>query len=121
LSTTWSTAEYSNWHVLMRADLAWLDSEPLAPQRRLWLRHGTRFLLARVRRVESVLDLASGAWSDAVPDALCANDIARVVIETQHPLPIDAYERVRNSGAAVLVDTTTNQTVGALMLRGATQ
>ena len=106
---------------LIRADLAWLDNEALAPQRRLWLRHGTRFLLARVRRVESVLDLASGAWSDAVPDALSPNDIARVVIETQQPLPIDAYERVRNSGAAVLVDTATNQTVGALMLRGATQ
>ena len=106
---------------LMRADLAWLDNEALAPQRRLWLRHGTRLLLARVRRVESVLDLTSGAWSDAVPDALRPNDIARVVIETQQPLPIDAYERVRNSGAAVLVDTATNQTVGALMLRGATQ
>jgi sulfate adenylyltransferase subunit 1 len=106
---------------LMRADLAWLDSEPLAPQRRLWLRHGTRFLLARVRRVESVLDLASGAWSDAVPDALGVNDIARVVIETQQPLPIDAYDRVRTSGAAVLVDTATNHTVGAVMLRGTAQ
>ncbi len=106
---------------LMRADLAWLDSEPLALQRRLWLRHGTRFLLARVRRVESVLDLASGAWADAVPDALGANDIARVVIETQQPLPIDAYDRVRTSGAAVLVDTATNHTVGAVMLRGTAQ
>jgi len=104
---------------LLNADLAWLDSEPLAAQRKLALRHGTRFVLARVRRIEAVMDLSSGAWSESTAVDLKMNDIARVVIETQQALPMDAYERVRASGAAVLVDPATNHTVGALMLRGA--
>jgi sulfate adenylyltransferase subunit 1 len=102
----------------LRADLAWLDSEPLAPQRKLVLRHGTRFVLARVRRIEAVLDLAAATWSPSATSALAANDIARVVIETQQTLPVDPYERVRASGSAVLVDPATNHTVGAVMLRG---
>ena len=104
---------------LLRADLAWLDAEPLAPQRRLWLLHGTRFLLARVRRVESVLDLGTGAWGAPAGESLSANDIGRVVLETQQPLPFDPYERVRASGAVVLIDATTQHTVAAGMLREA--
>ncbi len=107
----------------LRADLAWLDNEPLAPQRRLWLRHGTRFVLARVRSVDALLDLDKVAWhspilGDGPPTALGPNGIGRVVIEVQHPLPFDAFDRLRAGGAVVLVDATTNHTVAAGMLRG---
>ncbi len=106
----------------VRADLAWLDGEPLAPQRRLWLRHGTRFVLARVRSVDALLDLDTIAWhapaqADAGHPALGTNDIGQVVLEVQHPLPFDAYERQRATGAIVLIDATTNHTVAAGMLR----
>ena len=104
----------------LRADLAWLDSEPLAPQRRLWLRHGTRFVLARVRRVERVLDLTRDEWADAGESALLgANDIGQVLIDTQQPLPFDPYARIPASGALVLIDATSNHTVAAGMLRAA--
>ena len=103
---------------LVRADLAWLAGAPLAPQRRLWIRHGTRFQLARVQRIEAVLDLTTGDWSPAA-ETLNANDIGRVVLETQQPLPFDPYERVRASGAAILIDGATQHTVAAAMLREA--
>jgi len=104
---------------LLRANVAWLDAEPLAPQRRLWLRHGTRFLLARVRRVEQVLDLATGAWAAPDDASLHTNDIGRVVLETQHPLPFDPYDRIRASGSIVLIDAATQHTLAAGMLREA--
>jgi sulfate adenylyltransferase subunit 1 len=107
----------------LRADLAWLDSAPLAPQRRLWLRHGTRFVLARVLRVEGVLDLDRGGWAvavdEAAPTILRPNDIGRVVIETQQPLAFDAFDAVRSSGALVLIDAATHHTVAAGLLREA--
>jgi sulfate adenylyltransferase subunit 1 len=108
----------------IRADLAWLDSEPLAPQRRLWLRHGTRFVLARVRSVDALLDLESVAWRSPTCDdgsaaTLGPNDIGRVVIEVQHPLPFDSFDRLRATGAVVLIDATTHHTVAAGMLREA--
>jgi sulfate adenylyltransferase subunit 1 len=74
-------------------------------------------MLARVRRVESVLDLETGAWSAPAGETLRANDIGRVIIETQHPLPFDPYEQVRASGAAILIDAATQHTVAAGMLR----
>jgi sulfate adenylyltransferase subunit 1 len=111
---------------LLQADLAWLDAAPLAPQRRLWLRHGTRFVLARVRSVDARLDLQTLGWHvaqgrDGEPATLGANDIGRVVLEVQQPLPFDRYELLRASGAVVLIDATTNHTVAAGMLREAAE
>ena len=100
------------------ADLAWLDVEPLALQRKLWLRHGTRWVQARVKRIESVLDLAAVEWRAAAEQAtLGPNDIARVVVETQQPLALDPYDRIPVSGAFVLADVATNHTVAAGMVR----
>ncbi|MFN9029964.1 MAG: sulfate adenylyltransferase subunit 1 [Betaproteobacteria bacterium] len=108
-------------HVLV--DLAWLDRAPLASQRRLWLRHGTSFVLARVRQVQAVLDIDTGQWSpvdgSGAPGALGPNDIGRVVLETQQPLAFDAFETVRASGALILVDAATHHTVAAGLLREA--
>jgi len=103
---------------LLAADLAWLDSSPLALQRKLWLRHGTRWVQARIRRIDAVLDLASVEWLDAADQAtLGPNDIARVVVETQQPLAVDPYDRIPASGAFVLADAATNHTVAAGMVR----
>ena len=99
------------------ADLAWLDAQPLAPQRRLWLRCGPRTVHARVKRIERRLDLAALDWTADPHDTLAANDIARVAIETQHPLAFDDYDRLRATGAFVLIDPATHNTVAAGMIR----
>jgi len=101
------------------ADLAWLDDAPARPGAKLWLRHGARNVPARVRRVDRMLDLGRVEWRDAATAdaALARNDIARVEIETQQPLAIDAYEEVRAGGAFVLVDTASHRTVAAGMIR----
>src|SRR5215212_1269901 len=104
------------------ADLAWLDSAPLALQRKMWLRHGTRWVQARIRRIDSVLDLASVEWRDVEDQTtLGPNDIARVVVETQQPLAVDPYDRIRASGSFVLADAATNHTIAAGMIRAVAQ
>ena len=119
----WIVAEDAQAPLARRvlADLAWLDDEPAAAGRKYWLRHGTRNVAARVRRVEHVLDLGAVKWKEASsPDlALTRNDIASVEIETQQAIPFDAYEDVRAGGAFVLVDTVSHRTVAAGMIRGA--
>jgi sulfate adenylyltransferase subunit 1 len=91
-----------------RADLAWLDAAPLALQRKLWLRHGTRWVQARVRQVDEVLDLTTVEWQPAEEGiTLGPNDIARVVIETQQPLALDPYDQIQVSGAFILADAAT--------------
>jgi len=101
------------------ADLAWLDDEPARPGAKLWLRHGARNVAARVKRLDRRLDLGKVAWREAgsADAALARNDIARVEIETQQPLAIDAYDAVRAGGAFVLVDGASHRTVAAGMIR----
>jgi len=43
-----------------------------------------------------------------------------VVVETQQPLAVDPYDRIRVSGGFILVDSATNHTVAAGMVRGVT-
>ena len=105
------------------ADLAWLDHEPSRPGARFWLRHGTRNVLARIKDLERLLELGAMQWREPVlgEATLAPNGIARVAIETQQPLAIDAYGGVRAGGAFVLVDQTSHRTVAAGMIRAAAE
>jgi len=44
------------------------------------------------------------------------NDIARVSLRSTQPLVFDSYQRNRSTGSLILVDETTNTTVGAGMI-----
>jgi sulfate adenylyltransferase subunit 1 len=47
---------------------------------------------------------------------LGVNDIAEVSFRLAAPLAVDAYERNRATGAFIVIDETTNNTVGAGMV-----
>ena len=44
------------------------------------------------------------------------NDIARISLRTTQPLFIDSYENNRATGSVILIDESTNNTVGAGMI-----
>ena len=45
------------------------------------------------------------------------NDIGRIVVKTADPLAFDLYQDNKANGGAILIDSRTNVTVGALMFR----
>jgi len=45
------------------------------------------------------------------------NDIGRIIIKTADPLAFDPYQVNKANGGAIIIDSRTNVTVGALMLR----
>ncbi|MGL4234277.1 MAG: sulfate adenylyltransferase subunit 1 [Casimicrobium sp.] len=103
------------------ATVAWLDSAPLVAGRRLLARHGTRWLPARVTRVERRLNLQTAQWitqsaEDALPD-VAANDIVEATIEFASALPMADYTTSNARGAIVLVDPGTHTTAAAAMIR----
>ena len=49
-------------------------------------------------------------------DTLELNDIARVGLRLAEPIALDAYADLRATGAFILVDEATNETVGAGMV-----
>ena len=99
------------------AMLAWLDTEPAVVGRKYWLRHGNRWVQARIAAIESRLDIHTLAANDA--HELAVNEIGRVMIETQQPLPVEAYATHRVGGSLIIVDPTSNRTSGALLVTAA--
>ena len=99
------------------ATLAWLDTEPAVVGRKYQVRHGNRWVQARIVAIDSRLDIHSLQATDA--HELNVNEIGHVIIETQQPLPIEAYETNRVGGALIIVDPTSNRTSGALLVKAA--
>ena len=98
----------------LSADLCWLSERPLAAGQRLALKHGTATVRAVVDEVVDRLDLA--AAERVGTDGLALNDIGRVRLRVSRPLPAEPYAANRVTGAFVLLDEGTNDTVGAGMI-----
>jgi len=97
------------------ADLCWLSEDALDVRRKYWLKHTTKQVAARVSAVETLLDINTQQTHAA--DSLKLNDIARVSINVQQALAADAYDALRSTGAFILIDEVTHQTVAAGMIR----
>jgi len=97
------------------ADVCWLSEEALDLRRKYWIKHGTRQTAAKVTKIDSILDINTQQRHDA--DALKLNDVARIALTVQQPLAADAYSDIRATGAFILIDEVTHQTVAAGMIR----
>jgi len=99
----------------VNADLCWMADEPLDLRRKYWLKHGTRQTAAKVTAIDTLLDINTQERHPAA--GLKLNDIARVSLTVQQPLAADAYDDIRATGAFILIDEVTHQTVAAGMIR----
>jgi sulfate adenylyltransferase subunit 1 len=99
------------------ATLAWLDTEPAQVGRKYWVRHGNRWVQARITAIESRLDIHSLQATDA--HDLGVNEIGHVIVETQQPIPVEPYEGNRVGGALIVVDPASHRTSGALLVKAA--
>ena len=92
--------------------LCWLGAEPFEPQRRYWLRHATRTVRARIGSIDARVDIRS-LEREPFSGVLGMNDIVHAQLSLQQPIACDPYERNRATGAVILIDEVTNQTVAA--------
>ena len=97
----------------LTATLCWLGDEPARPGARYLIKHTTRSVAARLEAIEHRLDVTTLEYEPA--DELELNAIGRVRLRLASPLVPDPYERVRATGAFIVVDEATNDTVGAGM------
>jgi sulfate adenylyltransferase subunit 1 len=99
------------------ATLAWLDTEPATPGRKYWVRHGNRWVQARLAEVTHRLDIHT--LQPTAANRLGVNEIGEVVFELQQPLPLAPYAHNRVGGALIVVDPASHRTSGALLVRQA--
>ena len=97
------------------AMVCWMSDKPLQARSRYHLKHTTRWARAVVTDLLYKLDINTLHRHEGV-DKLGLNDIGRIRLRTTTPILYDAYGRNRTTGAFILVDEATNNTVGACML-----
>jgi sulfate adenylyltransferase subunit 1 len=96
------------------ATLCWLSESPLSPARRYLVRHTTRETKAQISEIAHRVDLADLERKPAT--GLAMNDIGRVSLRLAQPIFADPYRENRSTGAFIVVDESTNDTVGAGMI-----
>jgi len=97
--------------------VCWFSETPLSPARTYLVRHTTRTSKAKVAAIDYKVDVNTLAQEPAT--ALAMNDIARIRLRLAQPLAVDPYSDNRATGAFIVIDETTNNTVGAGMVTGA--
>ncbi|CAN3126634.1 adenylyl-sulfate kinase [Mycobacterium sp. smrl_JER01] len=94
------------------ATVCWFRDTPLRAGDRLALKQGTRTVRATVQALHSRLDPETLDDLDN-PVELVLNDIGSVTLRTSSVVVTDPYAENRDSGAFILIDETSNDTVGA--------
>jgi sulfate adenylyltransferase large subunit len=99
------------------ARICWMSERPVQTGARLAIKHTTRWARAVLDEVEAKLDVRT--LEDIPADGLELNDIGRVRLRLSAPLAVDEYADNRATGAFILVDEATNNTVAAGMVLSA--
>jgi len=98
------------------AILCWMDNKPLIPGNKYLLQINSRVVKAVIKSIEYKLDVNSLQQLPA-PEKASLNDIVKVGIKTASPIAYDSYKQLRVNGGAILIDETSNVTVGACMIQ----
>ncbi len=96
--------------------LCWMGNKPLKPGNKYLLQINSRLVKAVVKDIEYKLDVNS-LLKEPAPEQAQLNDIIKVKIKTASPVPFDSYKKLRVNGGAILIDETSNVTVGACMIQ----
>ena len=100
----------------IEAMVCWMSTErALAPRSRLVVKHTTRATKAIVRDLQYRLDVNT-LHRDEAAAQLGLNEIGRVSLRVTQPLFFDPYARNRFTGGVILIDESTNATLGAGMI-----
>ncbi|GAA0402359.1 MULTISPECIES: sulfate adenylyltransferase subunit CysN [Micromonospora] len=100
----------------IEAMVCWMDeTRPLQVGGKYAIKHTTRAARAIVRGLHYRLDINS-LHRDESASELRLNEIGRVRLRTTVPLLADEYRRNRTTGGFVIIDESTNRTVGAGMI-----
>lgn len=94
------------------AMICWMDTAPLTVGAKYAIKHTTRSARALVKEIRYELDINTLSRTLA-PTSLGLNAIGRLTLRTTQPLLVDPYRRNRLTGSFILIDESTNATVGA--------
>jgi len=96
--------------------LCWMDSKPLLPGNKYYLQLNSRLVRSVVREIEYKLNVNT-LEKEYNPASVGLNDIVKATVKTASEIPYDSYSDLRANGGVILIDETSNVTVGACMIQ----
>ncbi|HXJ43859.1 MAG TPA: sulfate adenylyltransferase subunit CysN [Bryobacteraceae bacterium] len=99
-----------------RANCVWMNARALELGRSYFIKHTSHQVRGVVRAVNFRMDVNSLAKVGAA--RLELNEIGEISIETHHPLYFDEYSKNRVTGAFIIIDPLSNETLAACMITG---
>jgi sulfate adenylyltransferase subunit 1 len=100
----------------LSAMICWFNENPARPRAKYILKHTSNEPMAMITEIEYKMNIET---LERVTDDkdIRMNDICKVKIRTTAPIMMDKYSRNRKTGSFILIDSATNETVAAGMLR----
>lgn len=96
--------------------LCWMDSKPLLAGNKYQLQLNSSRVRAVVKSIAYKVDVNTLENRD-YDGSVKLNEVVKATIKTATALPHDAYTLLRANGGAILIDETSNITVGACMIQ----
>jgi len=100
---------------LIEADICWMDTRALDTSLTYFIQHNSKVTRCRIQ--ETLYKVNINTLEKVYNEDFKLNDIGRIIIKTAEPLAFDLYQDNKANGGAIIIDSRTNVTVGALMLR----
>ncbi|MFK8283340.1 sulfate adenylyltransferase subunit 1 [Capnocytophaga canis] len=100
----------------LEATICWMDERPLHVGGRYLLQHNTQVVNAIVKEIKERIDVNTLERFGGV-SSVSLNEVVTVTIKTSSPLAYDSYQKLRETGSAILIDTTSYVTVAAVLLK----
>jgi len=98
----------------LTANLIWMSQTPLHSDTRYLIKHTTKVLCGRIKRLNHKIDINTLEKIEA--DSLHFNEIGEVQLDLHNPIFCDPYERNRATGSFIVIDPFNNDTVAAGMI-----
>jgi sulfate adenylyltransferase large subunit len=97
-----------------RSSIVWMNAKALEPGRSYFVKHTSHQVRAVIRSIHHRLDVNTLEHVEA--QRLELNEIGEVSVETHRPLFFDPYTANRITGAFIVIDPLSNETLGAGMI-----
>ena len=99
----------------IEALVCWMDKRELREGNKYLLQQRSRIVKAIVKEIEYKIDVNTLDQTEGV-ESVKLNEIAKIRLKTAAPLVYDAFQSNPPMGSAILIDETSNATVGAVMI-----
>jgi len=94
------------------AIICWMDNKSFQPGQKLILQQNSFQTKALIKEIDNKINISTFTTEES-DGTLHLNDFCKVAIKTAEPLSFDSYENNRKTGAFILINENTNNTVAA--------